>query len=108
MTDLHEDRKWAGKIPGTAVRVGVNADNAVYDEEAFIRCRKCQHTYNTQRFPRGIGDGISTSDTSYTITWEKWAEEQWGSFYWGGVAGYYGEPSVSSGCPFCGYVGAQL
>jgi len=57
------------------------------NESRWVYCRHCGFPVDTERHPRGDGN-----DTSYTTS----------SYSYKGETLYYGDPTVHSGCPFCG------
>jgi len=62
------------------------------NESRWVRCRHCGFAVDTERHPRGeqgVENSISSTTSSYThpIT---------------GETLYYGDPTVSAGCPLCG------
>jgi len=66
---------------------GRNRTDGVPSDSGYIHCRNCGFIMNKKKFPRGIGDGVTTTDYSYSQ---------------GGITKYYGDPEVTGGCPFCG------
>lgn len=97
----------SGPVSSKAVRYGLNKDVTAYADDRYVRCRQCGFMCHLDRDMTSqdgsrIGDSITTSDTTYQLNEELWAEEPWGHFYWGGQAGYYGEPTTNGGCPQCG------
>ena len=87
-SEVHPTRRIGYPIEHKQITSGRNHDDTSYKESGFIRCIKCGHIYNTNRHPKGWGDGITNTTHSYTNS--------------AGVTQYYGDPSVGGGCPFCG------
>lgn len=100
--DLHKDRY---RYPPSSedVTFGANSSKAPYPESGYIFCRRCGFRLNKNRHPRGFGDGISATTDSYVIGGLGWGLALWGgSWGYDGTLLYYGDPTVSEGCPMCG------
>ena len=92
---LHPTKRNIKFVPrSTAVHTGLNRDGQPLSDDRYRRCLQCGYMCHLDRDLRvrnggRTGDGITTSDSSYT------AQD-------GTTTLYYGDPTVNSGCPFCG------
>lgn len=75
------------------------------NESRWVYCRHCGFPIDTEQFPRGdegVENDISYTTSSYThpVVALKTGSSltTWGS----AVVYYVGDPTVHSGCPFCG------
>lgn len=60
-TIVHPDR--GGGPIAYDLQTGANADEAVYPESAWIRCKKCRQILNRKRHPKGWEEGNTQAST---------------------------------------------
>ena len=80
--------------------------NVATENTDFITCTKCGFALDRKKHPKSEYDGISYTTTAYVIAGAKggWGVN-WGMNWGGGGSApgqYRGDPTVNSGCPFCG------
>ena len=75
----------------------------VAEHNDFVRCIKCGWRLDTHEHIKSEYDGISYSTTDWIKVGRYWSGWAWGTGNWGAdQLEYYGDPTTSSGCPFCG------
>ena len=85
--DVHPTRSAGKKFKGEDLPP---SQGSTGKESDFVRCQQCGYPVDRTLHSKGSGHGnesVSTSTQTHPIT---------------GATLYYGDPTVTGGCPFCG------